>query len=221
MNHFFHKELETFRSHLVLMAEKSIDLLTLSLRSLFENDASIIGDAKNRDDEIDQLEMAIDQEAIRYLSLRAPVASDLRLVTVGMKASHELERVGDEATSIAIRTQRLLLKSSVKDFYSIPKMSKIVLEMLRDAIESFLNGDNSRASAIRRRDRKVNSLNRSNRKKITQYVMENPEHSQVGIELIFISKSLERIADHATNIAEEVIFLYSGEDVRHTPKETS
>lgn len=192
-----------------------MDLLSIALKGLFENDASIIGDPKKRDDEIDQLEIDIDQEALRYISLRAPVASDLRLVTVGMKISHELERVGDEATSVALRTQKLLSENIVNDYYSLPKMAKIVDKMLRDAIRSFLNGDSAKALDICRRDKEVNRLNRSNAKAMTEYIMENPETSSVIIQLIFISKSLERIADHATNIAEEVIFLYSGQDVRH------
>ena len=168
-----------------------------------------------RDDAIDQLEMDIDQESIRYITLRAPVASDLRLVTVGMKTSHELERAAGEASSVAQRTKKILHVGPVENIFSLAEMAKIVQEMLRASIKSFLNEDGLKALAICRRDKEVDHLNDQNTQALTQHIMEQPSHSQISIELIFISKSLERIADHATNIAEEVVFLHSGEDVRH------
>ena len=214
---FFHKELESLRNQLALMGEKTCDALEVALKALFVHDEAILGDIRKRDDAIDQLEMDIDQESIRYITLRAPVASDLRLVTVSMKISHELERAADEASSVARRAKKILQTSPVENLFSLSEMAKIVQEMMRDAIESFLNEDGLKALAICRRDKDVDHLNHLNVKTMTQYIMESPDQSQIGIELIFISKSLERIADHATNIAVEVVFLHSGEDVRHTP----
>ena len=215
MRRFFHKELESLRNHLSLMGEKACDALDVALKALFACDEAILGDIRGRDDAIDQLEMDIDQESIRYITLRAPVASDLRLVTVGMKTSHELERAADEASSVAQRTKKILHVGPVENIFSLAEMAKIVQEMLRASIKSFLNEDGLKALAICRRDKEVDHLNDQNTQALTQHIMEQPSHSQISIELIFISKSLERIADHATNIAEEVVFLHSGEDVRH------
>lgn len=217
MKRFFHKELQTLRDHISFMGEKTLALLSTVRKALSEKDPSLITNLRYSDDVIDELEIAIDSEASRYLSLRAPVASDLRLVTVGMKISHELERAADEATSIGRRVDKLLKKTSPPEASaSIEDMGRDVHSMLSDAIRCLLTEDALKAVTICHRDKEVDLLHHSTIKTLTQYIMKHPKQSQYGIEFMFISKSLERIADHATNIAEEVIFLHSGEDLRHT-----
>ncbi|MEN9401503.1 MAG: hypothetical protein RL091_206, partial [Verrucomicrobiota bacterium] len=134
MKRFFDSELESFRSNLLQMGERSIDLARLAMRSLTESDLALADKVIVADDEIDKLEVKIDEEAIRYMTLRGPVASELRLVVVGMKASHDLERVGDEATSIARRARKLAIEPKVELYADLPRMSNIALEMLRDAL---------------------------------------------------------------------------------------
>lgn len=216
MKRFFDSELDTLRSHLVQMGEKAIEQVRLAVRAVIDDDPEAARVVRTTDDVLDRLEVLIDEEGVRYMSLRNPVASDLRLVVVGMKAGHDLERVGDEANNIARRAIRLasepLLKPSVED---LPKMAAIALEMLRDALDCFLHHDNDKALAVIRRDQEVDDLNKQIYRKLSRWMVENPEAISCALELMFISKSLERIADHATNIAEEMVYLAKGEDIRH------
>jgi phosphate transport system protein len=216
MKRFFDSELETFRSHLLLMGEKSMEQVRLALKALVEGNIALADQVIAADDEIDQLEVRIDDEAIRYMNLRSPVATELRLVIVGMKASHDLERVGDEATSIAKRAVRLAAEPPLKPYVDIPRMAGIALEMLRDSLDCFLHGDREKALAVVRRDAEVDSINKQLYRELTSYMIERPQSISRALELMFISKSIERIADHATNIAEEMVFLAHAKDIRHS-----
>ena len=216
MKRFFDNELETFRSHFMLMGESSIRQVRLALKALVDGDAALADQVIAADDEIDRLEMQIDNEAIAYMNLRAPVATELRLVIVGMKASHDLERVGDEATSIAKRAVRLAAEPPLKPYVDIPRMANIALEMLRDALDCFLHGDTEKALAVVKRDIEVDAINKQLYRELTSYMIERPQSISRALELMFISKSLERIADHATNIAEEMVFLAHAKDIRHS-----
>jgi len=216
MKRFFDAELETFRSHLLLMGEKSIEQVRRSLKALVEGDISLADQVIAADDEIDRLEVEIDDEAIRYMNLRAPIATELRLLIVGMKASHDLERVGDEATNIARRAVRLHADPPLKPYVDIPRMADIAIEMLRDALDCFLNGDAQKALEVVRRDTEVDTINHQLYRELTSFMIEKPDTISRALELMFISKSIERIADHATNIAEEMVFLFKAKDIRHT-----
>lgn len=216
MKRFFHSELESFRSRIILMGERSIDSVRLALRALERGDDDLARQVRAGDDAIDQLENEIDAEAIRYLSLRAPVAGELRLLTVGMKIGHDLERVGDESTNIAKRVQLLTLREQPPEMLHIPKMGQIGLRMLREAVDSFLDGDEMRALTLLARDKEVDHLNRLNYSHFADAIAQEPAQAERFIELIFVSKSLERIADHAANIAEETLYLLRGAEVRHT-----
>jgi len=216
MKRFFDAELETFRSQLVLMGETAVTQVRSAMQALSEGNPGLAREVIANDDKLDKLEVAMDDEAVRYMNLRAPVATDLRLVIVGMKASHDLERVGDEATSIAKRAARLSAEPPLKPYIDLPRMSTIALEMLRDALDCFLQVDEAKAVAVCRRDAEVDSLNKQIYRELTSFMVEKPETISRAIELMFISKSIERIADHATNIAEEMIYLSKGRDVRHS-----
>ena len=200
----------------MLMGESSIRQVRLALKALVDGDAALADQVIAADDEIDRLEMQIDNEAIAYMNLRAPVATELRLVIVGMKASHDLERVGDEATSIAKRAVRLAAEPPLKPYVDIPRMANIALEMLRDALDCFLHGDTEKALAVVKRDIEVDAINKQLYRELTSYMIERPQSISRALELMFISKSLERIADHATNIAEEMVFLAHAKDIRHS-----
>ena len=168
------------------------------------------------DDDIDDLEVEIDREAIRYLTLRAPVASDMRLLTVAIKASHDIERVGDEARNIAKRTRKLIMKNrSFTDLMSIPEMAARAGEMIRESLHCFITENHDRAYAVLTADQVVDDLNKANYKGFIKQAKTDPEDINQYLDLIFISKSLERIADHATNLAEEVIFLTTAKETRH------
>jgi phosphate transport system protein len=216
MKRFFDAELESFRSHLILMGEKSMEQVRRALQALVDRDISLADQVIAADDEIDKLEVGIDDDAIRYMNLRAPIATELRLVIVGMKASHDLERVGDEATNIARRAVKLSAEPPLKPYVDIPRMAEIAVEMLRDSLDCFLNGDAQKALAVVQRDNEVDAINKQLYRELSSYMIENPETISRALELMFISKSIERIADHATNIAEEMVFLMQAKDIRHS-----
>lgn len=216
MKRFFDAELESFRSRLLQMGERAMDQTRQAMRALIEGDIPLADKVIASDDELDKLEVQIDEEAIRYMTLRGPVASELRLVVVGMKASHDLERVGDEATGIARRSRKLAIEPRLELYADLPRMTNIALEMLRDALDCFVQEDEQKALAVIRRDAEVDNLNRLLYRRLTSYMIEKPDTIARALELMFISKSIERIADHATNIAEEMVFLAKGQDIRHS-----
>jgi phosphate transport system protein len=216
MKRFFDAELENFRSHLLQMGERAIDQTRLAMRALSDGDIPLADKVIAADDELDKLEVQIDDEAIRYMTLRGPVASELRVIVVGMKASHDLERVGDEATGIARRSRKLAIEPRLELYADMPRMANIALEMLRDALDCFVQEDEQKALSVIRRDPEVDNLNRLLYRRLTSFMIEKPETISRAIELMFISKSVERIADHAVNIAEEMVFLSKGQDIRHS-----
>jgi phosphate transport system protein len=209
MNRYFHKELEEIRSKIILIGEKANEAGRLAVEGFIESDLEKTQTAAKMDDEIDDLEVEIDRASVRYITLRSPVSSDVRLIFVAIKASHDLERAGDEAHSIAKRTRSILTRSGkVTDPVTIEEMSKLAFAMMRDAITSFLDEDLELAKGIIQRDKEVDRLNKENFKNLSSAT--NGDAS-TQIETILISKSIERIADHAKNLAEEVIYLLTGE----------
>jgi phosphate transport system protein len=216
MKRFFDSELDTFRSHLIQMGEKSIEQVRSAVQALVEADTELARKVRAGDDELDKLEVLIDDEGVRYMSLRNPIATDLRLVVVGMKAGSDLERVGDEANNISKRAIRLAGEPPLKEYVDIPRMAEIAQQMLRDALDCFLQHDNEKALAVIRRDEEVDALNKQIYRELAGFMVENPATISRALELMFIAKSIERIADHATNIAEEMVYLAKGEDIRHS-----
>jgi len=220
MNRYFHKELEAVRSHLMIMGEKAIENSNLAMKALLESDLAVAEEVINADDEIDDIEMQIDEEVARYISLRAPVARDLRLLFVAVKASHDLERVADEATSISSRTKKALSLGKPIDRYgTVPRMCEIALAMLRDAMRCFIEEESDRALSIYQRDKIVDDLNRDNLKLFVDLMKSDSALVDPMTEMVFISKSFERIADHAKNIAEEVYYLLTAKSLKQALRE--
>lgn len=220
MERTFHAELEKIRDDIVLMAEKAMHNTRRAMEALEKKDLSIVDEVMAADQVIDELELKIDQAAVRYMTLFQPVSADMRLVAVAIKTSHDIERIGDEASSIAKRIGRMLNSASngntiPDNLISIPSAALLALDMLKEAIDALVDGDVERCVAIIRQDKQVDSMNRSNFQGFTTMLSEGSYSTEVLLELVFISKSIERIADHATNIAEEVIYLLSGKEVRH------
>ncbi len=212
MERYFHKELEAIRSKLIFMGEKANEAGRLAVEGFIESDLEKIDAAFAMDDQIDALEVEINRDAVRYITLRSPVSSDVRLVFVSIKASHDLERAGDEAHSIAKRTRSILTRDGkINDPVAIQEMSRLAFAMLRDAITSFLEEDLELAQGIIERDKEVDRLNKDNFKKLSHAMNTANGEVSTQIETIIISKSIERIADHAKNLAEEVIYLLTGE----------
>lgn len=212
MNRYFHNELEDIRSKLILIGEKASDAGRIAVQGFLESDLEITEKAIKMDDSIDQLEIEIDRDAVRYISLRSPVSSDVRLIFVAIKASHDLERAGDEAHSIAKKTRSILHREGkVRHVAQIESMSIIAIEMMRDAITSLVEEDLKLAQGIIARDKEVDRMNRENFHALSAGMDVDAEKNATRVETILISKSIERIADHAKNLAEEVIYLLTGE----------
>lgn len=212
MKRFFHKELEEIRSKIIHIGEKANDVGRLAVGSFIESDLEKAQAAMKMDDKIDALEVEIDRASVRYITLRGPVSSDVRLIFVAIKASHDLERAGDEAHSIAKRTRSILIRDGkVTKPVAIEEMSRLAFDMMRDAITSFIDEDLELAQGIIKRDKEVDKLNKQNFKELYKELGGVNGEASTQVETILISKSIERIADHAKNLAEEVIYLLTGE----------
>lgn len=214
MTHY-NQEITRLKECLLAMASHAESALTRAMRALIERDDTIARKVEEDDNVLDQFEIEIDDTAIHLLA-KAPLATELRLITVAMKISQNLERVGDEAVTISRRAIDLNTEPQLKPYIDLPRMANMSVEMLRDAITAFVNREPERARAVVPRDAEVDDLNRQLHRELSSYMVERPTTISRCLHLMVISKSLERIADHATNIAEEVVYLYEAKDIRHS-----
>lgn len=215
MEHHFDTGLDTLKQRLLTMASHAETAVNEAIRALVERDYDLALRVKEDDRVIDQFEVEIDDLAIHLLA-KAPLASDLRFVTVAMKISQNLERVGDEASKIAKRARDLSQEPPVKLQLDLPRMAGLALDMLKVALDAFVNRDPATARGVIPRDKEVDTLNRQINRELAQHMMEDRESVMRCLHLIIVSKSLERIADHAKNVAEEVVYLCEAQDIRHT-----
>lgn len=211
MHRYFHNELEDIRSKLILIGEKANEAGRIAVAGFLNSDLELTEQAASMDDAIDDLEIQIDHESVRYITLRSPVSSDVRLIFVAIKASHDLERAGDEAHSIAKKTRSILTRDGrVEHKAQIEAMSELAFAMMRDAITCLVEEDLEQAKDIIARDKTVDRLNRENFQALSAKMNGEARVNSSCVETILISKSIERIADHAKNLAEEVIYLLTG-----------
>ncbi len=214
MTHY-EEEFARLKDNVLAMASHAESAVTRAMRALIERDDLVARKVQEDDNVLDQFEIEIDDTAIHLLA-KAPLATDLRLITVAMKISQNLERVGDEAETIARRALDLNTEPQLKPYVDLPRMATMSLEMLREAITAFVNREPDRARAVVPRDTDVDDLNRQLHRELSSYMVERPTTISRCLHLMVISKALERIADHATNIAEEVVYLYEAKDIRHS-----
>ena len=215
MQRFFHDELRQLRDDLILMGERSLDMTRLVLRAVENGDDSLALQVRGMDDRVDELEKRVDREIMRYLTLFGPMGSDVRLLLAARDIGHDIERIADEASVIAKRAMVISERGPLKNLLHVPSEGIIACEVLRLAIDSFIEGDIAKARLVLTRDAEIDALNRKNYDELLGKAGDAVKVSASHVELIFISKALERIGDHSKNIAEQVIFLLSGEDVRH------
>ena len=219
MDNHFEMGLEELRQKLLIMASRAESSVNDSVQALMQRDYDLAAKVRADDDIIDQLEIDIDELAIQLLT-KAPLASNLRLVTVAMKVSQNLERIGDEATKIAKRARDLSQEPPVKIALDLPRLAGMALTMVKDSLDAFVHRDPVAARAIIPRDREVDALNRDLHSALAQHMMAHPDTIARCLHWIVAAKSLERIADHAKNIAEEVVYLCEAQDIRHLLKKT-
>jgi len=212
--HHLEQELDALKQELLSMATKSKAAVEKAASAVIDRNDTLAEEVKREDDALDQLEVNIDERALLLLS-KAPLATQLRLITVAMKVNQNLERIGDEATTIARRALELNREPQLKPYIDLPRITRLTLDMIDDALTAFVTGNVAKAGELVKRDKKVDDLNRQLHRELSSYMVEEPKTIGRCLNLIVVSKSLERIADHASNIAEEVIFLYAAKDVRH------
>jgi phosphate transport system protein len=217
MENHFETGLEALRQKLLLMASRAETSVNQAVQALMQRDYDLAMKVRADDNIIDQFEIEIDEMAIQLLT-RAPLATNLRLVTVAMKICQNLERIGDEATKIAKRARDLSQEPAVKINIDLPRMANLALAMVKDALDTFVQRNSTAARAIIPRDKEVDALNKQIHQLLAQHMTENPATIARCLHWLVAAKSLERIADHAKNIAEEVVYLCEAQDIRHTSK---
>jgi phosphate transport system protein len=191
-----------------------------SVRSLVDRDRNVAEQVFQDEDRINQLEIEIDNLGTRLLALHQPVARDLRFLTAALKINTDLERMGDLAVNIAERALSLLESAPIKPLIDIPRMASLVEAMLLRSLDAFVKGDADIARAVLLSDDEVDDLRDAIYKELVTFMQQDPSTVQCAVDLMFVARDLERIADHSTNIAEDVVYLVQGIDVRHRAVES-
>ena len=211
----FVSELGDLQNKLLEMGGLVETSIHTTIRSLVERDESLMADIWQSEDRINQLDIEIDEKATRLLALNQPVARDLRFLTAAIKINSDLERMGDLAINLAQRSISLLNRPQVKPLVDIPHMSKTVESMVRKSLDAFVRRDEELARSVLLSDDEVDDLKNMIYRELLDLIEHGEAPAGPGFDLIFVAHNLERIADHATNIAEDVLFLIKGVDVRH------
>ena len=213
----FNEDLESVRTRVLAMGGMVEELLGKAITALIEGDSSL-GESLATDDlKVNGMEVAIDEECSRILATRSPAAGDLRLIVAIIKTITDLERIGDEGEKIGNIASRLAVMERPENKYrEIKHMSRIVAEMVHDALDAFARMDSQAALKVARRDRMVDEEYESIHRQCITFMMEDPRNIRRTLDVMWIVRSLERVGDHAKNICEYVIFMVHGKDIRHT-----
>ncbi len=215
MTHFWEQQLNEIRETLLMMSGLTERNLALSIRALVDRDDKLCDAVEAEDNQIDQLEIQVDEMVVGYMATHGPIAKDCRLMLTGSKISNNLERIADQATKIARRARDLNSEPLLQPLIDIPLMGEIAQEMLRDSITAFVDANVELAVEIVARDRSVDSINKQIHRELTTNMIDDPRTITRALHLMTVAKAIERVADHCTNIAEEVFYLCKGEDIRH------
>jgi phosphate transport system protein len=213
----FDEALASLRNNVLMMSSLTERSLDRAITGLLQRDDEMCAIAIADDEEIDQLEKQIDKDGIDLLLRFQPVASDLRRVVSAMKLSSNLERMADQGTNIARRARKLNQHPALPETALIKPMYSHAMAMFKDAIDAFVREDVELGRALIRRDDELDELNRMASRKLIQRMAEDPEQLRGYLNLIFISRCLERVGDHATNMAEDAVYAAAAEDIRHQP----
>ena len=211
----FHEELARLKGQLLEMSSLAEELVGRAMEALATRDVALAASVVDGDRAVDALELAVDDACIHLLALQQPLARDLRLITMAMKISNDLERVGDHAVNIAEAVEHLGGQTPFAEFPEIDEMARLAREMLSDALDDFVRGDAGGARDVLRRDDRVDALHESLFRILLTHMMEDPRRIGPCMSLFLVSRNLERIADLATNIAEDVVFLVEGRNIKH------
>jgi phosphate transport system protein len=211
----FDEELKILKEKLLEMASLAEESIALAVKCLKERREELAFDVMRGEEKINHLEIEIDELCMRLLALRQPMATDLRFITSAMKITGDLERIGDQSVNIIERAVDLLKVPQLKPLIDIPRMADLAQNMVRDAINAFINRDDCLARDVCERDDQVDKLNQQVFRELLTYMMQDGTTITRAVDLILVGRHLERIADHATNIGEDVIYMVKGKTIKH------
>jgi len=218
----FDDELKELRERVLKLGCMVEDAIRDSVKALVERESELAQEVIKRDHLINALDVKIDEECVRLIALRQPMAKDLRFITTAMKITTDLERMGDLAVNIAERALELNEQPQLKPFVNIPKMAEISQSMVRDVLDAYVTGCSRLPYEVIKRDDEVDDLTVKNFEELLSLMIQDPKIIPLAVKRTYIAKYLERVADHATNIAEMVIYMCKGKIIRHmTPSEDS
>ena len=216
MQRHFHEELETLKQTLLAMGGLVEDQIHRVMRALVERDEALAQAVIEGDRRVNAFDVEVDEKCVELLALHQPAAGDLRFITTAMKIVTDLERIGDQAVNIAQRAIELNREPQLKPYIDLPRMAEKAGRMVKESLDAFVNRDTELARRVCAEDEAVDALKEQVFRELLTFMMEDPRTIPRAIRLILISRFLERVADHATNIAEMVIYLVEGKMVRHT-----
>src|SRR3982750_3525907 len=212
---YFHEQLQDVLKQITLMGSLTESMIALAMRILVERDESLTDDVMAKEDEVNALQVRIDEASINLIATQQPVGKDVRLLFMASKIVTDLERIADQAKNISQNAHYVLTQPPLKPMVDLPIMAEIAQKMVRDALTAVLDRDVELAERVIREESKVDAFRDQIFRTLLTYMMADPGTIQRALSLILISRNLERVGDHATNIAEEVIYWIQGRDVRH------
>jgi phosphate transport system protein len=215
MERHFEQELEELKERLLWMGSLAERAVHQAVHALLETDETMAHRVIEEEYAINEMQIEIDERVMRLLALQQLMATDLRFVLAATRINADLERIGDSAVNMAQSAQRLLRHPRVKPYVDLPRMSELAEQMVRDSLNAVVRGDVELARDVLKRDDQVDGLRDQMFRELLTYMMENSAVVFPAFELVLVAKNLERVADHATNIAEDVIYMVAGRDVRH------
>jgi phosphate transport system protein len=216
MQRHFHEELEALKQTLLAMGGLVEDQIRRVMRALLERDDALALEVIDRDHRVNSYDVEVDETCVNLLALYQPAAGDLRFITTAMKIVTDLERIGDQAVNIAQRVLELNPEPQLKPYIDLPRMAERAQAMVKESLDAFVARDTELARRVCGADAEVDALKEQLFRELLTFMMEDPRAIPRAIRLILISRFLERVADHATNIAEMVVYLVEGKMVRHT-----
>ena len=211
----YEQQLRTLKDRLLLMSHSAEQMIADAIKALVNRRPSLAEEVIKRDDELDKLEIEIDNLCYEVLALEQPVARDLRFIATALKIVRDLERIGDTAVNIAERSRELLQEPELKRLIDLPRMAEAAQRILKNSLDAFVNSDAELAEQVIREDDIIDETYEQIFRELLTYMMQDPGYINRALKLIFIAKHLERVGDHSANIAEMVIFLVRGQDIRH------
>ena len=211
----FAEELDELKQRLLVMGGLAEERLRAAVHALVERDRDLMTEVIRGDEDVNSLHLEIDDRCVKLLALHQPMAVDLRVIVAAFKINSDLERVGDLAVNVAEAAERYVTHAPVKPLIDLPRMAEMARQMLHDALDAFVSRDAEAAQRVLTRDDVLDGLKNQIFRELLTYMLGDPRKIEPGIDLILVSRHLERVGDHATNIAEDVIFIVEARDVRH------